>query len=98
MDDSINMSDIVLSLRGRDAGRPFVVIAVDGEYLMLADGRGRRAEKPKRKKAKHTRFIGNSGQTRIAEKLLSGEKITNAELRRELQNCGFETRGGMPVG
>ena len=101
--ESINVSDIVLSLNGREAGRPFMVIAVDGEYLLLADGRSRRVEKPKRKKAKHTRCIGSSGMTRVAEKLRSGEKVTNAELRRtlaspELISCGSNTEGGLPVG
>lgn len=96
--ESINVSDIVLSLKGRDANRPFVVLAVEGEFLLLADGRGRRVEKPKRKKAKHTRLIGGSGPSRVSEKLRSGEKVTNAELRRELIGCGFDTEGGMPVG
>lgn len=30
-----------------------VVLAVEGEYLQLADGRRRKIAKPKRKKAKH---------------------------------------------
>ena len=110
--ENINVSDIVLSINGRESGRPFVVIAVEGEYLLLADGRGRRVEKPKRKKAKHTQFIGSSGMTRVTEKLWSGEKVTNAELRRTLADstllsselassdlsCGSNTEGGMPVG
>ncbi|NLB29947.1 MAG: hypothetical protein GX823_07000 [Clostridiales bacterium] len=94
----INMSDIVLSTNGRDADKFFMVIAADGGYLLLADGRGRRIEKPKRKKAKHTRLIGTSEGTRVAEKLLRGEKITNAELRKELLNYSSDTEGGMPVG
>ena len=96
--ENINVSDIVLSLNGREAGQHFVVLAVDGEYLLLADGRGRRAEKPKRKKAKHTRLIVSSGTTRVSEKLWNGEKVTNAELRRELLSCGSDTEGGMQVG
>ena len=101
--ESIKVSDIVLSLNGREAGQPFVVIAVDGEYLLLADGRSRRAEKPKRKKAKHTRLIASSGMTRVAEKLWSGEKVTNAELRRtlaspELMDYGSNTEEVLPVG
>jgi len=96
--ENINVSDIVVSLNGREAGQPFVVVAVEGEYLLLADGRGRRAEKPKRKKVKHTRLIISSGGSRVAEKLWSGEKVTNAELRRELLSCGSDTEGGMQVG
>ena len=96
--ENINVSDIVLSLNGREAGKPVVVLAVEGEYLLIADGRSRRAEKPKRKKAKHTRLIVSSGGTRVSEKLRSEEKVTNAELRRELLSCGSYTEGGMQVG
>ena len=40
----IAKSDIVRSDAGRDQGKLFVVLAVEGEYLLLADGKGRKAE------------------------------------------------------
>jgi ribosomal protein L14E/L6E/L27E len=79
----IAVGDIVLNLNGRDAGRFYVVTAADGELLTLADGRGRRIEKPKRKKTKHVRWIARGGD-RTAQRLRDGEKVTNAELRRTL--------------
>ena len=45
---------LVRSKAGRDAATTLAVLAVEGEYLLLADGRRRRVESPKRKKAKHT--------------------------------------------
>ena len=78
-------SDIVLSLRGHDAGHAMFVLATDGEYLLLADGKRRRVERPKRKKIKHVQFLINS-DCRVACKLRSGEKITNNELRRALND------------
>ena len=94
------IADVARSVNGRDEGKLFFVIAVDGEYVMLADGRGRRIEKPKRKKLKHTEIIGDV-ESRTAEKLRCGEKVTNADLRRGLSALtggNEETEGGMQVG
>jgi len=42
---------------GRDKGRRFAVIGIEeDEYVLLADGKRRKVEKPKRKKLKHVRF------------------------------------------
>ena len=49
-------SDIVKSIAGRDKGKFFFVMDVEGEYLLLADGKIRRLESPKRKKRKHAAF------------------------------------------
>ena len=44
---------IVKSTAGRDAQRFFVVMDVDGDFAVLADGKGRPLERPKRKNMKH---------------------------------------------
>ena len=79
----IAKSDIVRSDAGRDRGKLFVVLAVEGEYLLLADGKGRRVEAPKRKKRRHVLFVAEDGG-RLADKIKRSEKITNSELRRTL--------------
>ena len=76
-------ADVVISLNGRDGGKRFLIVETQDDYSMLADGKGRRIEKPKRKKNKHIKLEGTAGD-RIAEKLKSGEKITNNEIRRAL--------------
>ena len=83
----IARSDIVRSIAGRDQGKLFFVVDTDGEFLMLADGKTRRLESPKRKKRKHTEFVEKS-DCRVAEKLRSEEKVTNSELRRTLAKYG----------
>ena len=79
----IAKSDIVRSDAGRDKGKLFVVLAVEGEYLLLADGKSRRVEAPKRKKRRHVLFVA-AEETRVSEKIKNNEKITNSELRRTL--------------
>jgi len=83
----MNIADIVVSLNGRDTGKRFIIIAIEDEYSLIANGKGRRLEKPKRKKTKHLRFEGKAGSI-ITKKLLDGEKITNSEVRKELANEG----------
>ena len=79
--------DVVASLNGRDKGKRFVVIGREEEYVLLADGKGRKVDKPKRKKFKH---VSPDGRVTIA-------KLTNGEIRRALAEyaatCG--EKGGM---
>ena len=93
---TINQSDIVRSLNGRDAGKLFVVIGIEGEFALIADGKGRRLEKPKRKKMKHLHLVATR-DCRTAFKLKNGIKISNGEIRRALADYSAETgeKGGM---
>ena len=79
----LTIADVVISTAGRDAGTLFYVLEADDTYVLLADGKGRRIEKPKRKKRKHTSKVLRS-ETRVAEKLRSCDKVLNSELRRDL--------------
>ena len=79
----IAQSNIIRSDAGRDKGKLFVVLAVEGEYLLLADGKSRRVEAPKRKKRRHVLFVA-AEETRVSEKIKNNEKITNSEIRRTL--------------
>ena len=79
----INISDVVLTTAGRDAGQWFYVIDADPVFLLLANGKDRTLEKPKRKKRKHVQKVLRS-ETRVAEKIRSGDKVLNGELRRDL--------------
>ena len=68
---------VVLSLAGRDKDRLMAVLAVEPDgYLMVADGKERPIQRPKRKNPRHV------AQTRrtLWEKAMA----TNRELRRAL--------------
>ena len=77
------ISDVVTSIAGRDAGKWFYVIKTDDTFLYLCNGRDRTLEKPKRKKRKHAVKVLRS-ETRVAAKLVAGDKVLNSELRRDL--------------
>ena len=83
----ISKSDIIESLAGRDKGKLFYVIDTEENYVLIADGKGRKLEDPKRKKLKHVRRVSRT-ETRVAMKILSGDKVLNSELRRDLATFG----------
>ena len=85
----ISKSDIIISLAGRDAGQLFYVLDVQDEYVLIVDGKGRKLENPKRKKLKHVRGVSRT-DSRVAQKISSGEKLLNSELRRDLAKFGQE--------
>ena len=76
-------SSLVQATAGREEGKYFFVLETDGEYALIADGKSRKLEAPKRKKQKHLRFIAES-DSRVAEKIRRNEKITNSELRKAI--------------
>ena len=84
-------SDIVKAIAGRDTGRCFFVLATEEDFLLLADGKRRRLENPKRKRRKHVELVGQSDSP-AAVKIRSNEKVTNSELRRAIAAM----RGGNP--
>lgn len=83
----IAKSNIVKSIAGRDAGSLFFVLGTDGDFLLLADGKRRRVEDPKRKRRKHVVLVSQS-DTPIAMKIRSSDKITNSELRKAIAAIG----------
>ena len=72
------IGQVVYSKSGHDQGDVQMICAIEGEYLLLADGRRRKLEKPKRKKKKHvqpTFYVEKD----VAAKLQTGEYLLDAE-------------------
>ncbi|MCL1877669.1 MAG: KOW domain-containing RNA-binding protein [Defluviitaleaceae bacterium] len=72
---------IVFSKAGRDKGMEMVVLEAEGEFLLLADGRRRTLEKPKRKKVKHIQPTN----TQILMKPECGRALQDADIRKQLK-------------
>ena len=81
--DNFHISDVVVSTAGHDKGEIFYVVSTDETFLYLANGKDRTLDKLKRKKRKHVQKVLRS-ETRVAEKLIHGDKVLNSELRRDL--------------
>lgn len=67
---------VVLSLRGRDGKRLMAVLDVQDDRVLVADGRLRPIEKPKRKNPRHLKLTGAT----VDESSMA----SNRELRRAL--------------
>ena len=74
------LGDVVRSKNGRFKGEIFVVVGVEDDMVSLVNGKQRKMDSPKRKKIKHVEMgLGHSDH--IEEKLESGLKVTNNEVR-----------------
>lgn len=82
--DDLTPGQIVKSKMGRDSGRYFVVLAVDGKYAFIADGDLRKIDKPKKKNIKHLLKLNECVEV-VRDKILTGQKISNADLRKALE-------------
>ena len=76
---------IVLATAGRDQEGLFFVVGESEGFLLLADGKNRTLEHPKRKNPKHlhTAFSGEFDHP-VIRKLQEGTPVTNRELRKAL--------------
>ena len=79
LENGISVGEIVQSLAGRDKGEFLVVLAIDGEYVVVANGKVRKTQNPKRKKIKHIKKV-SSVSAELTEHILSGKPIGNERL------------------
>lgn len=76
---------IVKSTAGRDKDKFFIVLGmVDEIYCLIADGRTRKVDMPKKKKIKHL-IDTNICSEGIKEKLEAAQTVTNSMVRKELK-------------
>ena len=75
--------EIVLSLKGHDAGRLFCVLGTQDGFALIADGKGRKLATPKRKRESHLRRVGTSAHPAILG-LQRGESVSDRALRSAL--------------
>lgn len=68
----MKIGSVVRSTAGRDQGRELVVLEMQGEYLLLADGKVRKLACPKRKKRKH---LADTGRCIDLEQVTSDKKL-----------------------
>ena len=79
-----SQGEAVCSTAGRDANKCFLVVeVVDEQFVLIADGKLRKIEKPKKKKIKHLVSLGKISQE-TAQKLTDRQLVTNGEIRKVL--------------
>lgn len=92
MQEGLRLGQIVCSAAGRDKGVFMVVVGFLGEaHVYLADGKLRRAQKPKLKKLKHVKPT-NEVAGEIAALLEEKKMIDDASLKKAL--ISYESKIG----
>ncbi|MBQ2896982.1 MAG: KOW domain-containing RNA-binding protein [Clostridia bacterium] len=77
---------IVKSTAGREKDKFFVVLdIVDDIYCLIADGRTRKVDMPKKKKIKHL-IATDVCSEGIKDKLKTAQTVTNSMVRKELKS------------
>ena len=71
--------DVVMSLKGHDSGKLYVVVAAEKEFVFLCDGKNKLLKNPKKKKIKHLKETGKSVNLSLYNPLY------DAHIRKELK-------------
>ena len=83
----IKVGSVVRSKAGRDKGDFFIVLAMEDNYVYMANGNLRKVDQPKKKKLKHLQGTEQVSEF-IINKLSQGSKVTNSEVRKALAQAG----------
>lgn len=79
----LRRGDVVRSLAGHDKDRLFCVKDTEGDFLLLVNGKERKFNSPKRKRAKHAVRAGSSDHP-VLLRLRAGEPVGDNEVRKAL--------------
>ena len=80
----MKIGDVVISIYGHDTGEWYIVKYADEQFVYLINGHTKTVDKPKKKKIKHI-YKTEYNSNELAEKLISGSYIQNAEIRKALK-------------
>ena len=73
----IQTGRVVISSAGHDKGRFMLVVGADGDRVLVADGKERKLEHPKKKNIRHVRATART---------IEPEGLTNKKLRQTLNS------------
>lgn len=80
------IGQFAISKAGHDKGGLYVVVAREGEFVFLCDGKTRTPEKPKKKKIKHIQPIKKTVEEELLQKLQTDGKVYPEEIRYAIKN------------
>lgn len=83
--ESTKVGQLVCSKAGRDEGQYYLIFEINESIILVADGKVRKVENPKKKNIKHLRFLPKVAEE-VAKRLNGGNPPSNAEVRKAIQN------------
>ena len=90
------LGHLVVSLAGRDKGCICAVVGIADEegFVLIADGKVRKVEKPKKKKLKHLKPIDWLSAEKV---VLNSDKLTNRFIREAVNSLTEEELESAPI-
>ena len=93
MKPEILPGNVVFSKKGRDKGRVFVVLlSLDADFVMIADGDTRKLDRPKKKRLKHLTACPAELPEILA--LFAKHQLKDADIRKALKPYQDNDRAG----
>ena len=82
---NISIGQLVTSVAGRDLTQVYLVVGIKNKKdLLLVNGRDRKMANPKKKNIRHVNVLRSIAKG-MAEKIQSGTKVTDEEIRQTIQ-------------
>ena len=82
---NISIGQLVTSVAGRDRMQVYLVVGIkNSKVLLLVNGRERKMANPKQKNIRHVNVLKSIAKG-MAEKIQSGAKVTDEEIRQTIQ-------------
>ena len=74
------------SKAGHDKTQLYVVVAEDGDFVSLCDGRLKTIEKPKKKRKKHVQMINRTVNGELLQRLYENGRVLDEEIKYEIKH------------
>lgn len=79
---SINPGEFVIANAGNDKGKCYIVLSVDNQFLYLCNGKNRKLNCLKKKKAIHVLPVGAYDEAIVAS--IADGSVTDRQIRRSI--------------
>ncbi len=75
------VGQFVFSKAGHDKGTLYVIVAEEGDFVYVAEGRLKTLEHPKRKRRLHIQPVNRTVEETLCRKLAGREKVYDEEIK-----------------
>lgn len=69
------------SKAGHDKSQLYVIVAEEGDFVYLCDGRSRTVSRPKKKRIKHIQIINRTVEEELLTKLRNQEPVRDEQIK-----------------
>ena len=83
--NKLSIGDVVISLKGRDKDRPYLVCEIDKDFAYIVDGKVRKVTSKKKKNVKHLKKVEGATEKELALKIQNGYPVGNDRVSRAVK-------------